>query len=191
VKKTVPNNPIPPVSYWEEVGQRRGPNLPHWLLVSGIGAGVMLFVFPVQTSWWFLASTGVVLLAPVVFLLGWMTGMSMFANSCATYRGVGFSKPLVYLVPILLSGTIALGLLGGGYWWLFAIVLAISGNRKGALRAWWTAVVIVAPALRDWEVAPGVRLAETDAEALSQAKDAINEEIGLRPRRNVINSSGS
>lgn len=178
---TVPDSPEPRLSDWNRLAQRMGPNLGLWLLLSGIAAGALLFVSPAQTARPMLVSIALLLLPLAVFLLGWMAGMSTFAISCDIWRRGGWSVRLVYLLPILLSAITALGLLGGGYWWLLSVVVALLGHRKGTQRAWWGAVSCLAFTFRSG--GPGMpRLAESDAEALSYATDAINNEIGRRPR---------
>jgi hypothetical protein len=175
--ETVPDTPEPRLSDWHSVARRMGPNLWHWLLASGIAAGVMLVLSPVQNSWPVLVSTGLLLMAPVVFLLGWMAGMSTFAISCESFRRGPRTVRLVKLLPILFVAIVALGLLGGRYWWLFFPAVAFLGHRKAIQRMWWGAVTQLAWCFRSGSP----RLAATDAEALSMATDSINESIGRRP----------
>ena len=177
---TVPDSSAPELSDWDHLAQRMGPSLGLWLLASGILAGAMVFLFPVQSSWPILVSTAVVLLAPVVFLLGWMAGMSLFAVSCETYRTCYWNARFEYVLPVLVSAIAVLGLLGGWYWWFLSPVLAILGHRKGTQRAWWAAVSVLSWSFRGKSA--GLRLAQTDEEAITQAVDAINKQIGLRPR---------
>jgi hypothetical protein len=107
--------------------------------------------------------------------------MSMFARSYRFWPRTAWNVPLVYVLPILLVAILALGLLGGRYWWLFALVVAVLGQRKGTRRAWWSAVVWRAWNFRTWE-SLGKPWADTDAQALAMAIDGVDKEIGGRPR---------
>jgi hypothetical protein len=162
------------------MAQQMGPKLSLWLLASGIAAGIMLFVSPVKSAMPVVVSTGLLLLAPAVFLLGWMTGMSVFGISCDTWRRLGWNGRLVCILPILLCAIVALGFLGGRYWWLFSLGVAFLGQRKGTQRAWWGAVAVTAFSFRN-EFLGRPPLAETDAQALAMATDSINKQIGRRP----------
>jgi hypothetical protein len=116
-----------------------------------------------------------------------MVGMSMFAISCETWRRIGWHGRLVKLLPLLLCAVAALGLLGGGYWWIFSVIVAVLGHRKGSERAWWGAVCCVAFVLRTGICdLPG--LAESNEDALSQAMESINREIRTPTER--LNLSG-
>jgi hypothetical protein len=176
-KPPTPETTPPSLSDWDRLAHRNGPNFIHWMLISAIAAGLMLYLSPVLSTARVLISIIGVLLSPAIFLLGWMTGMSMFATSCEHYRRSHRTWPLVYLLPVLLAVIVGLGLLGGRYWWLFSLALAILGHRKGTQRAWWAAVACLAFIFRD----PGMGLppvAHNDEDALAQAIDVVNKEIG-------------
>jgi len=133
----------------------------------------------VQNSWPVVTSASVLLLTPVVFLLGWVAGLTTFARVCESYRRTGLMYRLVYLLPILVACVAAVGFFGGGYWWLISPVVAIVGHRKGTQCAWWSEVTMLASAFR---TADSPRpLVATDEEALAEAKAAINKQIGRRP----------
>lgn len=175
-KPQTPGTPPPSLSDWKHLADRMAPNLNLWMVGTGIAAGVMLYLAPIESSVQILASIGAVLLAPLVLCFGWFTGVSMFAASCETFRRGCRSAPLQYIVPMLLVALVGLGLLGGRYWWLFSIALAILGHRKGTRRAWWSAVACVAFVFREGK---GIMaLAATDEDALALAMDSINKEIG-------------
>ena len=172
---------VPRLSDWERVADRRGPNLLHWLCVSTITAGVMLYASPIVRSSVF-TSAAAVLLSPLIFLLGWMAGASTFSISCQHFRRTHRTWSLAFLLPAIVATTVALGLLGAGYWWLLSLGLAFLGHRKGTQRAWWGAVACLAFAFRD----PGMGLppvARSDEDALAKAIEAVNEEIGRRSNR--------
>jgi len=172
---------IPPnLSDWERLADRRGPNLLHWLLVSVIGSGVMLFVSPMVRSVSVLTSFVAILGSPLIFLLGWLAGMSTFSASCESYRRMHRTCSLIYLLPVLLGATFGLGLLGGRYWWLFAFALAFLGHRKGTQRAWWSAVACFAFVFRTeprMGFPPG---ALGDEKAVTLAIETVNKAIGRR-----------
>ena len=174
--------PMANFSDWQRLGERAGPRLRLWMLVSGIAAGGMLYLSPVASSSRMLISIGVVLLAPLVLWLGWITGVSNFAVSCQTFRKGNRTASLIwYLLPILVAAIVALGLLGGRWWWLFSIAVAVQGTRKGARRAWWSAVACSAYGLRSLDRTYGSGLFATDEEALAAAIDGINKEVGIGP----------
>ena len=181
---SAPETVTPRLSDWEDVAHRHGPNVWRWLFAVGIFAGVMLFVSPfacssITSSDLPLISRVVAfLLSPLMFLLGWLVGMSTFSNSCEHYRRSHRTWSLRYLLPCLLAAIVGLGLLGGRYWWLFAVALALLGHRKGTQRAWWAAVVLLAFVFRDPGI--GLPLAQDDEQALALAKEAVNKEIGRK-----------
>lgn len=180
-ERQTPGTPPPSLSDWNRLADQMAPNLTLWMVVSGIAAGVMLCLAPIESSVSILASIAAVLLAPLVLCFGWFTGVSMFAASCETFRKGCRGAPLQYIVPVLVVALVGLGLLGGRYWWLFSIALAILGHRKGTRRAWWSAVACVAFVLREgMGIMP---LAATDEDALAMAMDSINKEIGRGPNK--------
>ena len=162
---SAPETVTPRLSDWEDVAHRHGPNVWRWLFAVGIFAGVMLFVSPfacssITSSDLPLISRVVAfLLSPLMFLLGWLVGMSTFSNSCEHYRRSHRTWSL-------------------RYWWLFAVALALLGHRKGTQRAWWAAVVLLAFVFRDPGI--GLPLAQDDEQALALAKEAVNKEIGRK-----------
>ena len=162
-------------SDWDRVAHKLGPKFGGWMLASAITGGIMLCVVPLRTSSPVLVSIAVLILTPSVFLLGWMSGMSVFAISCATWRGIGWHTQLFKILPILLCAVAALGVLGGGYWWVLSVVMAILGHRKGRQRAWWGAVCCVAFVFRSPFI--GQAVARSNEEALSKAIDSVNREI--------------
>ncbi len=172
---------LPRLSDWERLADRRGPNLLHWLCVPPIAAGVMLYASPIVRSS-VLTSAVAVLLSPLIFLLGWMAGASTFSISCQHFRRTHRTWSFAFLLPAIVATAVALGLFGGGYWWLLSFGLALLGHRKGTQRAWWGAVACLAFAFRD----PGMGLppvARSDEDALAKAIEAVNEEIGRRSSR--------
>jgi len=168
----------PSLSAWEGVADHRGPNLWKWMFASVIGASVMLYLSPISSSVQWLMSGIAVALSPLIFLLGWMIGMTIFSFSCEHYRRSHRTWSLRYLLPGLLLGIVGLGFLGSKYWWLFSVALGVVGHRKGTQRAWWGAVVCLAFVFRD----PGIGrpFALDDEQALAMAKEAVNKEIGRR-----------
>src|SRR5689334_21155343 len=102
----------PRLSDWNELAQRRGPNLGLWLLASAIGAGVMLFISPLVTSWPVLASSGVLFPAPLVFRIGWVGGVTKFADFCESFRSRFCTVPLVFQLPVLLTAVAGIAPLG-------------------------------------------------------------------------------
>ena len=181
-KPQAPDTTSPRLSDWERLAHHRGPNLMHWMLVSVVGAGVMLYATPVVGSTSVLIPVAAVLLSPLIFLLGWTAGMSTFSISCQHYRRTHHTWSLIYLLPVLLAATVGLGFLSGRYWWIFSFALALLGHRKGTQRAWWGAVACLAFVFRD----PGVGfppVAHSDEDALTRAIEAVNEEVGRRPSR--------
>jgi hypothetical protein len=151
------------------------------MLLSVIAAGVMLRLSPVGNSNQVLVSVGVVLLAPLVLWLGWITGVSNFAASSETYRRATCTAPLIYLLPILLTAIVALGFLGGSYWWLLSFAIAIQGFRKGIQRAWWLAITYLGFGLRSLNDTHGDGLFATDEDALATAIKTICQEIRSEP----------
>jgi hypothetical protein len=141
----------------------------------------MAIVAPVQSGSPVLVSLAVIVLAPIVFILGWMAGMRMFAVSCESYRRMAPRVRLDYVLALLLVAVVVIALLAGGYWWLLAVTLAFLGHRKGTQCAYWSAVGTLAWVLRN--PGPlGPSLVETDEEALSTAAEVITGEFASRPR---------
>lgn len=175
MSETTADPPTLSMRDWDRIADRLGPKLGHWLLASLLAAGAMLMAAPVQEHWHTTRVVGLVLLTPLVFLLGWMAGMRTFSYSCESFRRLHGTSRLRYLAPILLVGIAAIGLFGSRYWWLFALIVAFMGHRKGTQRAWWAAVACLAFVFRGDQF--GIRIATSDDEALAKAKDAVNESI--------------
>lgn len=174
--------PKPTLGDWKRVAHRRGPNLFRWLLFCLIAAGVMVYLSPISASTSLFVSVLTIFASPLLFLLGWMAGMSTFAISCDAYRRLHRTYPLLYLVPVILASAVGLSLFGGKYWWFFSFALVVLGHRKGTQRAWWSAVTGLAFALR-YETSSRPSYAQmSDEVALGHAIDSVNEEIGKRPR---------
>ncbi len=175
-KAQAPDTPAPRLSDWERVAQHRGPNLLHWILPSLVLSGFFLYASP-MVHFSVVISIAAVLLSALIFLLGWMTGMSTFALSCQHYRRTHRTWSFGFLLPAIVAATVALGFLGGRYWWLLSFGLAFLGQRKGTQRAWWGAVACLAFVFRD----PGRGLppiAQNDEDALVKAIEAVNSELG-------------
>jgi hypothetical protein len=153
------------------------------VFISLVAAGVMFFLSPVQSSRPVLVSMSVLFLTPAVFLLGWLLGMSCFAKVCDGYR-IAIQPPRVtYLLPMLFTTIIAIGLLGEGYWWFFSFAVAFMGHRKGTRRAYISEVTNLAFCLRSRPF-PGLLEPQSDEDALAQATELVNKEIGFKA--NVI-----
>lgn len=183
-KTQAPETTPPRLSDWQRLAHRRGPNLLRWMLASGIATGVMLYSSPMVSSTSVLISVSAILVSPLIFLLGWMAGMSTFSASCELYRRLHRTWSLIFLLPVLLAANVGLGLLGGRYWWLFSFALAILGHRKGTRRAWWSAVACLADTFRSEPAGMGLpSVAKNDEDALALAIEAVNEEIGRKSSR--------
>ena len=170
--------------HWVRLVQRMAPSLTFWMFTSVVAAGVMLYTCPVQASASWFASTGAVILAFLVFLFGWMAGMATFALSCESFRRATQPASLSSVLPLQLGAAIGLGLVGGGFWWLFAPVMAFVAHRKATQRMWWVTVTNVAWVLRTG-MAGLPPVAQTDEEALAKAIAEINSEIRRPPDRLV------
>lgn len=166
------------LSDWNPILDEKSPSFFRWVLVSFIAAGLMLYLSPVRNSNQAVFGGGAILMSAIVFAAGWELGQSMFALSCDSYRRVGPYRPLRYVLPIFVVAVVLLGLIGGHWWWVFSPSLAILGHRKGAQRAWWTAVVCLAFCLRQQDIPNSSPIASNDNEALKLASSAIDDAIG-------------
>jgi hypothetical protein len=161
---------------WTEFGNQMSPRVRYWSPVSGIAAGLMLYFFPVSVG----ASIGLVLLAMFAFCVAYYTGVSIFTWSCKSFGRLAQTAKLRYIVPILLTIVAGIGLLGGGYWWIFAFAVALVGSRKGMTRGWWEAVTFKACGLRGNDEMMSMNLFPTDGDALSAAIEIVDKETGRR-----------
>jgi len=167
---------------WHPVANEKSPSIFRWEAITVVAAGFMLYLSPVQSSSPMIARGSAVFLSLVVFKVGWETARSMFALHCKSYRLSNPHKPLRYLFPVFVAVVVSLGLVGGRWWWLFSVALAILGHRKGMQRAFWSAVVSLAFCLR-CEDTPGLPpLASNDDEALKKAVEAISNEAWGKSR---------
>ena len=169
---------------WGKVAHRNGPNLFIWVIVCLLATGLMLYFCPVRTKPSWLISSVVVILAFLMFLFAWMAGQRTFALSCESYWRSSSTIPLAWLIPLLLIVLVLIGLIGGGWYWLFAPLVAVVGHRKATKRMWWGTVANLAWVLRN-PIVGWPSLADTDEEALVKAIAQINKGIGL-PHDKVV-----
>jgi hypothetical protein len=171
------------LSDWSRLGDRMAPKLIVWMPVSAIASGAMLYICPIESSSPVLASIAAVVLAPIVFFLGWITGASNFASTCDAFRRVFRTFPIIYVLPFLVIGMVALGLVGGRYWWIFSLAVGVQGFRCGVRRSYWSAVSVRAFAFRSHGETTNPHLFQTDGDALAAAIESINKEIGRPSKR--------